>query len=216
LSMNLKIADIRRDYSRKKLSVSDTLDDPLEQLENWVKDAIDSGFSEPTAMCLSTADESGHPSSRMVLLKGVADNKLFFYTNYDSQKGNELEKNPHCSITFFWPEIERQVNLSGKVARTSAENSDLYFKTRPRASQIGAWISPQSRVIPSRTLILKEFVKFSARYIGQSVPRPPFWGGYEVIPDTINFWQGRPSRLHDRIRFSRNKTGIWIKERIAP
>jgi pyridoxamine 5'-phosphate oxidase len=214
--MDLKIADIRKEYSRKKLSISDTLDDPFEQLETWIKEAIDSGVSEPTAMCLSTAGESGRPSSRMVLLKGVVNQKLIFYTNYHSQKGNELEKNPYCSITFFWSEIERQVNISGTVEKTSEEMSDSYFKTRPWSSQIGAWISPQSQVIPSRTVILREFVKLSARYIGRNVPRPPYWGGYSVTPSIISFWQGRPSRLHDRIQFSLNESGKWIKERIAP
>ncbi len=214
--MELKIADIRKEYSRKKLSISDIKDNPVEQFETWLQEAIDATVPEPTAMCLSTVSENGYPSSRMVLLKGLIDGKFYFYTNYKSRKGLELEKNPNCSLTFYWSELERQVNISGRAVKTSSDNSDEYFKSRPWSSQIGAWVSPQSQVIKSRLTILREFFKLSAKYIGRSVPRPAFWGGFEVNPSVISFWQGRPSRMHDRISYSLNESGIWIKERIAP
>ncbi len=214
--MELKIAGIRKEYSRKKLSLSDVKENPVEQFEIWLKEAIDSNVSEPTAMCLATADEKGYPSSRMVLLKGVDNGQFYFYTNYNSRKGHELEQNPYCSLTFYWSELERQVNISGKVNKASTENSDEYFKTRPWSSQIGAWVSPQSQAITSRMTILREFFKLSAKYIGRSVPRPPFWGGFSVTPSAISFWQGRPSRLHDRICYALTDNGVWTKERIAP
>jgi pyridoxamine 5'-phosphate oxidase len=214
--MDLKIAGIRKEYSRKKLSLSETVEHPIEQFEIWLKEAIDSNVPEPTAMSLSTADINGHPSSRMVLLKGISEGKFLFYTNYNSHKAKELGLNPFCSVTFYWSELERQVNISGIVEKTSATVSDEYFKTRPWSSQIGAWVSPQSEPISSRIVILREFIKVSARYIGRNVPRPPHWGGFAIIPSQISFWQGRPSRLHDRILYSLNENGKWLKSRIAP
>ena len=214
--MDLKIADIRKEYSRRKLSIKDTRDDAVEQFEIWLKEALDANVPEPTAMCLATASRSGIPSSRMVLLKGVNRGKLFFYTNYDSQKSRELSENPVCSLTFFWPELERQVNIIGKSERASGADSDQYFKTRPWASQLGAWVSPQSTAIPSRMTILRDFIRQSPKYIGRNIPRPEFWGGFAIKPIEINFWQGRPSRLHDRIKYSITDSGTWKKERIAP
>ena len=214
--MKLDIAGIRKEYLRKKLSISETADNPVEQFNIWLKEAIDSHVPEPTAMCLSTVNESGIPSSRMVLLKDVSNGKFVFYSNYKSRKGRDLEKNSVCSITFFWPELERQVNISGKAEIVDPETSDEYFKTRPWSSQIGAWVSPQSTPISSRIVILREFIMMSARYIGRSVPRPPHWGGYAVTPSVLSFWQGRPGRLHDRIQFTLGAEGTWVKERIAP
>lgn len=214
--MELKFADLRKEYSRKKLSLYETLDHPIDQFEQWLKEAISANIPEPTAMCLSTVDFTGYPTSRMVLLKGVIEGKLYFFTNYESQKGKELEINPLCSITFYWPELERQININGKVQKASAVISDEYFSTRPRSSQIGAWVSPQSHPIPSKIIILREFIKLSAKFLGRSVPRPPFWGGYAILPTVFNFWQGRPNRLHDRIRYTTRENQIWIKERIAP
>lgn len=214
--MDLKIADIRNEYSRRKLSIKDTRDDPVEQFEIWLKEALDANVPEPTAMCLATATKSGVPSSRMVLLKGVSDGKLFFYTNYKSQKSLELKENPVCSLTFFWAELERQVNIIGKSERASESDSDDYFKTRPWASQLGAWVSPQSSSIPSRMTILRDFIRLSPKYIGRNIPRPDFWGGFAITPVEINFWQGRPSRLHDRIKFTLTENSTWKKERIAP
>ncbi|HLF34399.1 MAG TPA: pyridoxamine 5'-phosphate oxidase [Cyclobacteriaceae bacterium] len=214
--MKLKIADIRKEYLRKKLSISDVHADPMEQFNQWLTEAIDADIPEPTAMCLSTVSESGVPSSRMVLLKDARDGKFFFYTNYNSRKGRDLDNNPNCSITFFWPGLERQINITGIAEKVSPETSDAYFNTRPWSSQIGAWVSPQSMPISSRIVILREFILLSARYVGRNVPRPPHWGGYAVTPSVISFWQGRPSRLHDRIQYRLENSGTWIKERIAP
>jgi pyridoxamine 5'-phosphate oxidase len=214
--MKLNIADIRKEYLRKKLSISDVHADPMEQFNRWLKEAIDADIPEPTAMCLSTVNESGATSSRMVLLKDARDGKFFFYTNFNSRKGMDLASNPNCSITFFWPGLERQINITGIAGKVSPETSDAYFKTRPWSSQIGAWVSPQSMPVSSRIVILREFILLSARYVGRNVPRPPHWGGYAVAPSVISFWQGRPSRLHDRIQYRLENSGNWIKERIAP
>lgn len=214
--MHLNIADIRKEYSRRKISIDEILNNPVDQFEVWLKDAIDANVPEPTAMCLSTVSHDGSPSSRMVLLKGIDQGRLYFYTNYNSRKGQDLESNPYCSLAFYWPEMERQVTIEGRTGKATAENSDEYFNTRPRLSRIGAWVSPQSQAISSKMSILRDFLKVSAKYIGRDVPRPPFWGGFEVTPQVFNFWQGRPNRLHDRIRYFLNSDQHWIKERIAP
>jgi len=214
--MKFKIADIRKDYSKKKLNVNTMDKDPIVQFEHWLEEAIEADLPEPTAMCLSTVDPHGQPSTRMVLLKGIRQGKLFFYTNYNSQKSKELEKNPRCSVTIYWPELERQVNITGSVNRVDNQTSDEYFQSRPWKSQVGAWASPQSEPINSRSVIMVNFARYSAKYLGQEVPRPPHWGGFTIYPQIINFWQGRPNRLHDRFKYTRQNSGTWRIERIAP
>ena len=214
--MKFKIADIRVDYSKKKLEIRSMEKDPIVQLDHWMEEAIEADLPEPTAMCLSTVDQDGQPSSRMVLLKDIENGKLVFYTNYNSQKSRELRQNPRCSISIYWPQFERQINILGQVSRTDASTSDKYFASRPWKSQVGAWASPQSESISSRNVIMLNFAKYSAKYLGQKVPRPPHWGGFAVEPTVVNFWQGRPNRLHDRIKYTRQSEGDWKMERIAP
>lgn len=214
--MKFKMADIRSDYSKKKLDIGNMEKDPIIQLDHWLEEAIEADLPEPTAMCLSTVDVDGQPSSRMVLLKGIRGGKLFFYTNYHSQKSRELETNPKCAVSIYWPQLERQINILGNVTRVDKETSDEYFQSRPWKSQVGAWASPQSESITSRNVIMLNFAKYSAKYLGQKVPRPPHWGGFVITPEVLNFWQGRPNRLHDRIKYSRQSSDGWKIERIAP
>lgn len=214
--MRFKIADIRNEYTKKKLEIGSMQKDPIVQLDQWLEEAIEAELPEPTAMCLSTVDPEGQPSSRMVLLKGIQEGKLLFYTNYNSQKSRELELNPKCAISIYWPQFERQINILGSVRKSDASTSDNYFQSRPWKSQVGAWASPQSQPISSRNVIMLNFAKYSARYLGQKVPRPPHWGGFTVEPNVFNFWQGRPNRLHDRIKYTLQAEGNWKMERIAP
>jgi pyridoxamine 5'-phosphate oxidase len=214
--MKFKIADIRSDYSKKKLDIGNMEKDPIIQLDHWLEEAIEADLPEPTAMCLSTVDAHGQPSSRMVLLKGINDGKLYFYTNYNSQKSQELETNPKCAVSIYWPHFERQINILGSVTKADPKISDEYFQSRPWKSQVGAWASPQSKPIGSRNVIMLNFAKYSAKYLGQKVPRPPHWGGFVIMPEVFNFWQGRPNRLHDRIKYTRQSSGDWKLERIAP
>ncbi|MBR9997751.1 MAG: pyridoxamine 5'-phosphate oxidase [Cyclobacteriaceae bacterium] len=214
--MKFKIADIRSDYSKEKLDIGSMEKDPIVQLDHWLEEAIEADLPEPTAMCLSTVDPDGQPSSRMVLLKGIQNGKLQFYTNYNSQKSRELKLNPKCAISIYWPHFERQINILGSVTKAAPETSDHYFHSRPWKSQVGAWASPQSEPISSRKVIMLNFAKYTAKYLGQKVPRPPHWGGFVVEPVVFNFWQGRPNRLHDRIKYSRQSSGDWKMERIAP
>ncbi len=190
--------------------------DPLLQIDRWMEEAIESNLPEPTAMCLATVDAAGQPSTRMVLLKGIEEGKLYFYTNYNSQKSRELSDNPKCSLTIYWPQFERQINIQGVVEKADEKTSDAYFQSRPWKSQVGAWASPQSQPIRSRNEIMLNFARHSARFLGKKVPRPSHWGGFSVTPGMISFWQGRPSRLHDRIKYSRLDDNEWKSERIAP
>ncbi|SFP99113.1 pyridoxamine 5'-phosphate oxidase [Parafilimonas terrae] len=213
--MNTNIADIRKDYSLLALNEDDIATNPIEQFSRWWNDAMHSEILEVNAMTLSTATKDGRPSARIVLLKGFDENGFVFFTNYNSRKGNELAENPFAALTFFWKEIERQVRIEGTVEKTDAAESDAYFFSRPQGSRIGAWASPQSTVIKSRD-VLEENV---ARYTGEfknSIPRPPHWGGYRVMPLRIEFWQGRSSRLHDRISYTKTDEGSWKAERLAP
>ena len=213
--VNKDLAHIRREYSREKLSEKNVDPDPIVQFGQWMNEAIAAEVPEPTAMCLSTADSAGRPSSRMVLLKGFDANGFVFFTNYNSHKGRELAENPYAALNFFWPELERQVRISGTVDKVSPEESDEYFKTRPFTSRVGAWASDQSEVIDSRMVVAARAAKLMVRYASGNVPRPPQWGGYRVVPDAIEFWQGRESRLHDRILY-KLVDNSWQTARLAP
>ncbi|CAL8976959.1 Pyridoxine/pyridoxamine 5'-phosphate oxidase [Propionicimonas sp. T2.31MG-18] len=210
--MDLK--DLRKSYEHGSLDEADAGGAPLALFQRWLADAVAAGVPEPSAMTLATVGEDGRPSTRVVLLKGADERGLVFFTNYGSRKGRELAANPHAALQFHWPERERVVRVEGVAERTTAEESDAYFVTRPLDSRIGAWASPQSEVIASRGVLLSNAAKASARY-GLNPPRPEHWGGFRVVPDTWEFWQGRRSRLHDRVRF-RLADGSWLKERLAP
>jgi pyridoxamine 5'-phosphate oxidase len=212
--MNSRIADLRKSYERAELDESASCADPLRQFELWFQQALDAELPEPNAMTLATVGEDGRPSSRIVLIKGYDERGLVWYTNYDSRKGRELALHPFAALQFHWVELERVVRIEGTVQRTSAEESDAYFASRPLDSRIGAWASPQSQVIPSRATLVANAAKVSARYVLQP-PRPPHWGGFRLQPDRWEFWQGRKSRLHDRLRY-RREDDRWVRERLAP
>lgn len=212
-SSSINIADLRKEYSKEALDELRVAADPLEQFNRWFDEALAAAILEPTAMTLATASVEGVPSSRTVLLKGL-DTGFVFYTNHSSRKGRELDANPKASLLFFWPELERQIRIDGIVERVADKDADEYFLSRPLGSQHGAWASPQSEVIPSRD-VLEERLRDIADQFPNDVPRPPFWGGYRVLPSLVEFWQGRPSRLHDRIRY-RREAELWIIERLAP
>lgn len=212
---NKDLAHIRLEYSREELSEEHVDPDPFVQFGRWMDEAIAAAAHEPTAMCLSTATTDGRPSSRMVLLKGFDQEGFVFYTNYNSHKGRELAENPFAALTFFWPELERQVRITGRTGKVSPEESDEYFKSRPYTSRLGAWASDQSERIESKTVLVTKAAKLAIKYAAGSVPRPPHWGGYRVVPNMIEFWQGRPSRLHDRILFEL-VDGVWQISRLSP
>lgn len=213
--MDTTIADIRKDYKLKSLLEKDVKTNPFDQFAEWWGEAIGSQIEEVNAMTLATATPDGTPSARIVLLKGFTAEGFKFYTNYLSHKGAELSANPKAALVFFWKELERQVRIEGTVEKTSEEDSDSYFKVRPVASQIGAWASPQSAIIAGREIIEENVLKYKAQFGENNIPRPSHWGGYLVTPFKIEFWQGRRSRLHDRIQYT--KTGSdWKIERIAP
>ncbi|MEP0714254.1 MAG: pyridoxamine 5'-phosphate oxidase [Algoriphagus sp.] len=210
----MDIAAIRKDYSIKSLNINDVNTDPLKQFESWFVEAINANVLEVNAMTVSTIGLDGFPNARILLLKGV-DTGFVFYTNYLSEKGRELEIHDHASLTFFWPELERQVRVRGRVEKVTAEESDTYFFSRPVSSQIGAWVSPQSTEISSREYLTKRQQELEEQFVTQQLSRPPHWGGYRMIPSCIEFWQGRPSRLHDRVRYD-FREGSWFISRLAP
>lgn len=214
MSQRHDLAAIRQDYSRHSLSPEDCLPDPLVQFNRWLDEAIASGVSEPTAMHLATV-EAGRPSARVVLLKGIEGGGFVFYTNYDSRKGRQMEAVPFVALTFFWPELERSVRVEGRVEKVAPEVSDAYFASRPYQSRIGAWASLQSQPLEGPRTLLARAAKFAAQYI-TGVPRPPQWGGYAVKPDRMEFWQGRPSRLHDRVLYLPDGKGGWERQRLYP
>lgn len=210
-----EVAQIRRDYAREELSESAVKENPLDQFMVWFEQALSADLLDPNAMTLSTASKDGIPSSRVVLLKGVDEEGFRFYTNYTSRKGKELDENPRAALCFYWPRLERQVRIEGKVHRISRENSELYFHDRPRLSQLGAWASNQSSKVESRQELEDRFEKVKKKYEGKDVPLPDFWGGYIVSPLRIEFWQGRKGRMHDRICYEKKGKG-WKRFRLAP
>ena len=211
----IEIAALRENYTKGSLDVEDASSSPIEQFQIWFDEAVSSQLLEPNALLLSTVSNQGKPSARIVLLKGL-DNGFKFYTNYLSRKGTEVTENPNACITFFWVELERQVRIEGLMEKVSAEESDEYFQSRPKGSQIGAWTSNQSMVIENRE-ILEDREKYLITKFGDNpIPRPPHWGGYRLVPTYIEFWQGRPSRLHDRIAYTMLENGDWKIERLSP
>ena len=215
--MEPRATHARKEYEQATLDETTVARAPIRQFAAWYDDAVAAGVPEPEAMTLATATPAGRPSARVVLLRGFDARGFCFYTNYGSHKGRELTANPHAALTFHWPDLERQIRIEGRVEQTTAAESDEYFRTRPSTSRIGAWSSPQSEVISDRGSLEALFARFRADHPDDSaIPRPPNWGGFRVVPERIEFWQGRPSRLHDRLRFRRDADGAWILERLAP
>jgi pyridoxamine 5'-phosphate oxidase len=211
----MSIADIRRVYARARLDEAHVSPDPIAEFDRWFNQAREAEVPEPNAMALATATLDGAPSVRVVLLKGYDERGFVFFTDYRSQKGIELEANPQAALAFYWSELERQVRIAGLVEKTSAEESAAYFRTRPLGSRLGAWVSHQSRVIPSRAELESGLLEFKERFPTADVPLPPHWGGYRLRPEGVEFWQGREDRLHDRIRYVRDGEG-WRVERLSP
>jgi pyridoxamine 5'-phosphate oxidase len=212
----LSLAELRDDYGRTPLSEQNCDSNPIIQFECWFKDAQAADLKEPNAMLLATATAGGQPSARVVLLKEVSDLGFVFYTNYGSRKAQEIETNPFAALTFYWPELGRQVRIEGRVRRVSREQSAAYFRSRPKGSQLGAWASRQSAFLPSREPLEAKWAELQEQYADEEVPVPEFWGGYCVAPESIEFWEGRPNRLHDRLRYQRKGENEWLVERLSP
>ena len=210
----LPLADLRKSYERAELHETASHADPLQQFGQWLDQAISAQVPEPNAMTLATVDSQLRPSTRIVLIKGVDPRGIVWFSNYDSRKGQELAANPHAALQFHWVELERVVRIEGRVEKIAEEESDAYFNSRPLDSRIGAWASPQSQVISGRAVLVANAAKYAAKFLLQP-PRPPHWGGYRLLPERWEFWQGRPSRLHDRLRYTPQDSG-WLRERLAP
>jgi pyridoxamine 5'-phosphate oxidase len=215
MTLNIRIAELRKEYRQQALSEKDADADPIKQFEKWWDEAIKSQGEEINAMTLATCNSKGYPSARIVLLKGFSEEGFIFFTNYDSKKGTELQQNPHACLVFFWKELERQVRIEGNVKKITEAESDEYFSLRPLASRLSAWSSPQSRTINGRDVLDKNVDHYRQVFTGNNIPRPEYWGGYIVEPFLIEFWQGRPSRLHDRLQYSLTEEG-WRIDRLAP
>jgi pyridoxamine 5'-phosphate oxidase len=211
---NETLAALRKSYERAELGETHSADDPLKQFERWLGEAIDAQVPEPNAMTLCTVASDLRPSSRIVLIKGFDARGIVWYTNYESRKGRELSGNPYAALQFHWVELERVVRIEGRVGKVDEAESDAYYASRPLDSRVGAWASPQSEVISGRDVLVKNAALHAAKYL-LSPPRPPHWGGYRLVPDRWEFWQGRKSRLHDRLRY-RREDGAWVRERLAP
>jgi pyridoxamine 5'-phosphate oxidase len=209
------LSDLRKSYEQGSLEEHEVASEPLRQFEDWLAEALRIGIHEPNAMTVATVGANGRPSSRVVLIKGCDERGIVWYTNYNSRKGQELEATPFAALQFHWIELERVVRIEGRVEKVSAEESDAYFKSRPLGSRIGAWASPQSEVIPGRSTIVARVAEYGLKF-GLNPPRPPHWGGYRLVPDYWEFWQGRASRLHDRIAYRLQADGSWRRERLAP
>jgi pyridoxamine 5'-phosphate oxidase len=213
--MQKNIADIRRDYSLHSLNESDVASNPIEQFARWFNEALTSEIIEVNAMTLATSSKDGKPSARIVLLKGFDERGFVFFSNYESKKGKALAENPNAALIFFWKEIERQIRIEGVIEKISAAESDEYFFSRPEGSRLGAWASPQSKIIKNRDVLEENVQRFSNEF-KNSIPRPPHWGGYRVMPELMEFWQGRSNRLHDRIQYTKTGSGSWKVDRLAP
>ena len=212
----MTLAELRKEYTLSGLSEKDLARDPFRQFEKWFQEVEAAKIPEPNAAVLATAAKDGRPSGRMVLLKAVDGRGFVFYTNYDSRKGRDLESNPRAAYVFPWIALERQVAIEGAVVKVPREESEAYFHSRPRASQLAAWASPQSSIIAGREALEEAMKAMERKYAGREAPLPPHWGGFRIIPDTVEFWQGRRSRLHDRLRYRREAGGAWVVERLAP
>ncbi len=212
----MDLSDLRQSYSRGSFSKEDLLESPFAQFEKWFQQAMDSRLEEPNAMCLATADASGQPKTRVVLLKDFSEKGLVFYTNYESRKAADLRENPKAAANFLWLPLQRQVNVTGRVERVSKAESLKYFLSRPFGSQLGAWTSPQSKVITSRSVLESKLDQMKRKFSEGRVPLPDNWGGYRIIPESFEFWQGRPNRLHDRFIYRLGEAGAWQAERLAP
>jgi len=213
---HMNLAELRREYTKGGLHRADLEANPIVQFQKWFEQALTAEIIEPSAMTLATADKQGRPSSRIVLLKAVDETGFTFFTNYESRKGRELAENPHAALTIFWPELERQICIAGSVTKIERAESERYFAMRPRGSQLGAWVSQQSSVVANEEFLKARLAEVEREFAGRDVPTPPYWGGYLLAPTRIEFWQGRPSRLHDRFQYSLRADGAWTIERLSP
>jgi pyridoxamine 5'-phosphate oxidase len=207
---------LRKEYTRAGLTEAEADPDPIEQFRKWFDEALAADLHEPNAMTLATATPDGRPSARVVLLKGYDERGFVFYTSYEGRKSRELEENPRCALVFYWSELERQIRIEGRAGRVSEEESDAYYGSRPRGSRLSAWVSAQSRPVEDRGALEKRLWELEAEYEGREIPRPPFWGGYRVEPEAIEFWQGRENRMHDRLLYRRLSDGGWRMQRLQP
>jgi pyridoxamine 5'-phosphate oxidase len=214
--MNTEISSIRQEYLMTSLSETDMDQDPVVQFQHWFQQALHASIDDVNAMTLSTANAQGIPSSRIVLLKGIQDGQFVFYTNYQSRKGHEMQSNPHVSLNFYWKELQRQVRIAGPIRKTSVEDSEEYFASRPLESQLGAWASHQSEILDNRQMLEDRFQEIKQKYHDMPVPKPPHWGGFAVNPVYIEFWQGRANRLHDRICYQKQGSAEWLMQRLNP
>lgn len=214
--MDANVANLRREYSFKGLSEKELHPNPFVQFKTWFEGVLKAQLPEPNAMTLATATSDGKPSARMVLLKDYDERGFVFYTNYESYKGQQLLESPWAALVFWWPELERQVRVEGRVEKASGAESDAYFHSRPQSSQLGAWVSHQSQVIASREVLEQRLQQLHQEYENKKIPRPPHWGGFRVIPNEIEFWQGRPNRLHDRLLYRFGEQGNWLIQRLSP
>jgi pyridoxamine 5'-phosphate oxidase len=214
--MDIDISQLREYYKESHMKESEAAEDPIDQFNVWFNEAVESGLELPNAMALATVGRDSKPSVRMVLLKGFDKNGFVFFTNYQSRKGEELQHNPSAALVFWWGELERQIRIEGSVRKISGEESDRYFHTRPKGSQLGAWASPQSRIVENQQILQDSFERYKKRYDDRKIPRPPHWGGFCLRPHLVEFWQGRPDRLHDRLQYTLETDGRWKLRRLAP